>query len=108
METNSNLVSAVEGLLKSRTDGVTFVEPSEDMWVQAETDAVRKAVCRALNDNDYRRLRRDAVQGVVKLSFSVKVDLDKHLCDAVMSGNIKLTNDARVLFENPAQLKLDL
>lgn len=84
------------------------VEPSEDMWVQAETDAVRKAVCRALNDNDYRRLRRDAVQGVVKLSFSVKVDLDKHLCDAVMSGNIKLTNDASVLIENPAQLKLDL
>lgn len=84
------------------------VEPSEEMWIKAETDAVRRALSLALNDNDYRRLRRDASDGVVKLSFSVKVSLDKHICDAVMSGNIKLTNDASLFIENPAQMKLNL
>lgn len=84
------------------------VEPSEDMWVKAETEAVRRALSLALNDNDYRRLRRDAAEGVVKLSFSVKVHVEKHICEAVMSGNIKLTNDAELFIENPAQMKLDL
>lgn len=84
------------------------VEPSEDMWVKAETEAVRRALSLALNDNDYRRLRRDAAEGVVKLSFSVKVHVDKHICEAVMSGNIKLTNDAELFIENPAQMKLAL
>lgn len=128
METNSNLKKAVRQMLESADNGLTFVElvrklwdkgfdpsrepvkvePSEDMWVKAETEAVRRALSLALNDNDYRRLRRDAAEGVVKLSFSVKVHVEKHICEAVMSGNIKLTNNAELFIENPAQMKLDL
>lgn len=83
------------------------IAATDDMWIKAELDAVQRALVLSLNENDYRRLRDDAVEGVLKLSFSVKVNTKNRLCGATMSGNIKLSNDVALRIEDPAQMKIN-
>ena len=81
--------------------------PTEDMYIQAELEAVRQALEGSLDWELYKQLR-DEGDPEIALSFSVKVNLKMKTAEAKMKGTVKLENSNSVVIHDPAQMELKL
>ena len=81
--------------------------PTEDMYIQAELEAVRAALEGSLDWELYKQLR-DEGDPEIALSFAVKVNLKMKTAEAKMKGTVKLENSNSVVIHDPAQMELKL
>lgn len=81
--------------------------PTDGDYIEAELDAVKNALASSMHEQVYRRLREDAENGKIALSFAVEVNLDAQTVSAKMSGSIKLVAKGSTHIADPGQLELD-
>lgn len=81
--------------------------PTEDMYIQAELEAVRAALEGSLDWELYKQLR-DEGDPEIALSFAVNVNLKMKTAEAKMKGTVKLENSNSVVIHDPAQIELKL
>lgn len=81
--------------------------PTEDMYIQAELEAVRQALEGSLDWELYKQLR-DEGDPEIALSFAVNVNLKLKTAEAKMKGTVKLENSNSVVIHDPAQMELKL
>lgn len=80
----------------------------EDEKINAEVDAVVLAVRASMNKAVYKKLRDEADDNVIKMSFSVEVDLDAEAVTSKMSGSVKVSAKGKASIKDPAQGELPL
>lgn len=75
---------------------------------EAEIDALVKALRTSIYPATYDRLKEEADDDVLKLSFSAEVNFASKVASAVMSGSIRMKSKGSAHFDDPAQMQLDL
>lgn len=75
---------------------------------EAEIDAICKAMRTSIYPEVYDRLKDEADDDVLKLSFSAEVNFASKVASAVMSGSIRMKSKGSAHFDDPAQMQLNL
>ena len=95
---------AEKGAAKAQERQLTHAERVRE----AEIDAICKAMRTSIYPEVYDRLKDEADDDVLKLSFSAEVNFASKVASAVMSGSIRMKSKGSAHFDDPAQMQLNL
>lgn len=95
---------AEKGAAKAQERQLTHAERVRE----AEIDAICKAIRTSIYPEVYDRLKDEADDDVLKLSFSAEVNFASKVASAVMSGSIRMKSKGSAHFDDPAQMQLNL